>query len=113
MRSWFRNLFRRNQVFGGHNLPLAVASHPGVRPHKTSSKRVTTAPLPCLVSLCYSGVAIESDFDVVGVIAEEILRYFASVCNHCGFVIEARLGVRPDEIISQDPLHRAAVARCN
>src|SRR6266513_1440645 len=110
MRASFRSLFRRNQVFGGHDLPLATASHPRVRPHKTSSKRVTTAPLPHLVFLCYSVVTIESDFDVIGVIAEEILRYFASVCNHCGFVIEAPLGVHPDEIISQDPLHRAAVA---
>src|SRR5437868_1848523 len=110
MRSLLHWLFGRNQIFGGYNLPLPVASHPRVCPHEASSRLLAAPTLPRLVSLCYGGGAVEPDFDVVRVIAEKILRSLANVRHHLCLIIEAPLRIYTDEVVSQDALGRARVA---
>src|SRR5436309_14654432 len=107
MRSWFRNLFRCNQIFGGDDLPLAVASHPRICPNKPSSQRITAAPLPRLVSLCHGRVAVEPDLDLICVVRDKILWRLTSIGNHLSFVIGATLGSDTDKVVREGALDDA------
>src|SRR5205807_5431249 len=109
MRSWLYWLLRCNQVFCSYDLPLPAASDPSVSPDKAAPQRIAAASLPSLVALHYCCVAIESYFDIVRMVADEILWCVACVGNHFSFVVEAPFWVHADKIISENTLENARV----
>jgi hypothetical protein len=59
---------RHGQIFGGYNLPLAIASNPCIGPNESAEARFAFALFPRLTALRHSGIAKEPDFNSIKVV---------------------------------------------
>ena len=100
--------FRRDQVFGGDDLPTAVAPNPGVGPNETTT--LAGALFPGLASLRDRSVTVEPDFHVVEPIGNVVFWRVPGVGDHLLLVVEDAFWINTDEIVSKDAFNCRRVA---
>ena len=68
-----QRLFSHLQVFGGDDLPVAIALNPGVGPDVVAASGVALTVLPSFIPLGDGGVAEETNLDVVDVSGYKVI----------------------------------------
>jgi hypothetical protein len=98
---------RRNEIFGGYDLPFAVSLDPGVGPDELSGGAALL--LPALIALSYGCVPVEADFNFVKMVGSEFGRVGAEILDGVRFGIVAAIDIDSHEVIREDAFENAHV----